>query len=734
MIKTGLAIRSAYLKTNEKLSDRFLFCGNLKSESQNSFFFYLIEILSPWLPSSKVKDTILEILEKAVMPSSEILDDFFENLVLVINESLAKMTKKGEKDWFGNLNAVIGVVDNDRIIITQTGNIAGYIFRKGKISSITAKSSLGSPTTAFVDVTSGKISLDDRIILGNTELYNHFSIDYLRQISEKRPAKVAILELFKSLRRIRELGANAIIIEVSDQTKIAAEPPSDMPDEVFLDQTEESFAILAQKKLSPHLIKLSDQARLLYQKTTKQGKGVLAAANKNWQQKYGPETKKLLTKSYNKVSTYIGTLQKNDQPDEKDFEGLKKDELRPKIKVKTVSYSKHENKGRIKSLQPVVREIFGLMLEIIKPKNRKFFYVLLILLFLSGGYLKIKANNTDNTRKTEAEQNANLYDNASNIYQKAKADLASGSAEAADELNAALSQAKTASDNGPNIEKAEQLESEIQVTLDGLTKTRRFSNPTPIFTFSDSVKEITVTGSEIYGITGGGKIFAADTRGQEPNLVASIGKDNGIPVSLTYSKTPDKIFIYTNQKKVLTYDIASKTYSDIKIVDDSGKWEDAKSIASFVSNIYLLDSEAGEIWKHMERTGGYSRGSAYLNTTTASIRNAVDLAVDGDFYILQSDASVTKFSKSLPVPVFSLKPAPAPNQKIRQPAQIVTDADSANLFILDKEQNRILNYSKTGDFIGQYAFDGITIEKMVLNSKIQKFWVLSSNKVYEINI
>lgn len=732
MATPELYIRSAYLKTNEKLSDRFLFCGKIsKSPDSRAFFFYLIEILSPWFPSSKVKTTILSVLEKEIIPTSnDKHEKFFEDVVLKVNEALSKLPQEGEKDWVGNLNAVIGLMNNGTIIITQTGNVSGYIFRKGKISTITEKTLATSHLVTFEEVTSGTITNNDHILFANTELHNHLSIDNLRSICDQKPAKITLVELFRALRRIKVTNINAVILEAS-QEEAETEISKDLSEELFVDEPEETLLSITKKRLSPIISSYSKTAKHVTKKAANQSKILLQKSKEHWDKTYGPKAKELLKKGNSHVASRIAKLQPKSTPDRKD-QGLETGKESKGTKVNTILYTKE-----IKT-SPIIKKTLPLLLTYLKklflPENRKYLYGICIVLLVVIGYSKIRANNADRSKKIQEQKIVDALGEAERAYTQAKEDLALGKPDGIQGLNLALTEALNAKNNKSNEAKAEELRLQIQKDLDTATKTTRLANPTPFLTMGNNVNRMIMVGSEIYGISTEGKIYAADIRDKEPQLVASIGKDNGDPISLAASKNLDKILIYTSKHKILSYDIASKTFGELKITDDTGKWEDAKSMVNFSTNIYLLDSEAGQIWKHVQRTGGYSKGTSYADSSQLSIRGAVDLTIDGELYVLQNDGTVAKFSKGSYDNTFSIKSPPLPNDKIEIPSQISTDPDSNDFFILDKKLNRIIKFTKTGDFVSQYTFDNLAIDRFDVNTKIQKMWVYAEGKVFDIGL
>ncbi len=734
MDKEGLLIRTAFLATKEKLKDRILHTGKVSRNEAGSsaFFFYLIEILSPWTNSCHVFESIIETMEEAELSfDPEECYGVFEDSLIKINRSLGALAEKGEVEWIGNLNAVIGLVAFDDIHISQAGTITGYVFRKGKISSITEKpspSAAETPAHTFTDVISGKIARDDRLVFGNIELFNHASLDRLRTLVEAKDANNAAYELFKSFRKSRLVSVNAAFLQASDARQDNEDSPDD--ETYYLDEPITGALSGSLKKLKPVGIIIAGKSKEAGQLAQKHSRELTKNARTRWQKKYGPETKAILKRAQAALEPVVENA--------KDKLGikplLKSASLKNNSKLKVTPYSK-KAVGRAGELPQIVLIVAAKLQTALKPGNRKYLCIILIALFLMVGYSKVRENNLARNERSQARQIIDQFDDAKEAYETASQNLALGKSTASAELNEALKLAQTAQGHEATKDKADKLISRIEDELDKLTKTTRIAAGTlPNIIFPAPITVSVLAGSELYGVTADGKIFSSDTREREARLVASIGKDNGQAVSATYAKSGEKIYIYTNKNKVLAYDIASKTFNELKIVEDGGEWESAKTILSYVTNLYLLDPDSGQVWKHVERDGGYAKGKIYLETDQAGIKGSVSAAIDGDIFVLQNNGSVAKFIKGSFDSSFSLKDIPQPNDKIESAEAIYTDADSNAIFILDKKINRILKFNKSGDFLGQYVLEGFTIDSFVLNSRLQKVWLISGQKVFEVSV
>jgi hypothetical protein len=79
---------------------------------------------------------------------------------------------------------------------------------------------------------------------------------------------------------------------------------------------------------------------------------------------------------------------------------------------------------------------------------------------------------------------------------------------------------------------------------------------------------------------------------------------------------------------------------------DRDKWKTPAAIAVFTNNLYVLDSETGQLWKHESNDGAQFRPAiGYLSTPLAP-NTARALAVDGDVWIVTSAGDVQRFRRN----------------------------------------------------------------------------------------
>ena len=243
-------IQYARLATTEKLPDRFL-NAQVKSssdlaKSSMGKVISLIEILTPWFPTAQIGQTIINIFFQKYYEGGSTSDLVnFEEALKKVNESLAQITQNGETDWIGNLNGILGVIVENKLHIAQTGKAEAYIFRDGKVNHLTfglaQNGAEPHPLKTFSNITSGELKSLDKILIGNPELYQHLSIENIRQIITLNTPDEAILQIARILKKKRVNTVNVLIINLLSIEELAKQPVEDEEETVYLDRPLESI-------------------------------------------------------------------------------------------------------------------------------------------------------------------------------------------------------------------------------------------------------------------------------------------------------------------------------------------------------------------------------------------------------------------------------------------------------------------------------------------------------------
>ncbi len=108
----------------------------------------------------------------------------FEAALHKANLALSKLAEHGNVSWLGKLNAICAVIEKNNLHFSQTGNASALLLRAKGLTDISeglAPESEPHPLKTFVNVSSGKLERDDKLILATHDIFEIFSMDEIKK-------------------------------------------------------------------------------------------------------------------------------------------------------------------------------------------------------------------------------------------------------------------------------------------------------------------------------------------------------------------------------------------------------------------------------------------------------------------------------------------------------------------------------------------------------------------------
>ena len=140
-------------------------------------------------------------------------------------------------------------------------------------------------------------------------------------------------------------------------------------------------------------------------------------------------------------------------------------------------------------------------------------------------------------------------------------------------------------------------------------------------------------------------------------------------------------------------------------VADSDTWVKPVAMGAFMGNLYVLDPLGGRILKYLPNNNAYTTPPfSYLSSTVSvDLLGAVDMAIDGNVYVLFADGTIHKFfdGEEKPFPMTGLP------SSIRNPTSIfVSGAQEPEaegwVYVTDRGNERIVQFDKEGNYIRSF--------------------------------
>ena len=127
------------------------------------------------------------------------------------------------------------------------------------------------------------------------------------------------------------------------------------------------------------------------------------------------------------------------------------------------------------------------------------------------------------------------------------------------------------------------------------------------------------------------------------------------------------------------------------------------AVAAGAGNLYVLDLKENQVWRYLPGQGGFdSERTALLDQ--ADLRNATELAVGEDVYVLDTKQGVRRFRGKAEA-AFQIAGIDTP---LVSPASISVLPGSNRIVIADRGNKRIIVLSQDGAFLRQIVSPAFT--------------------------
>lgn len=192
-----------------------------------------------------------------------------------------------------------------------------------------------------------------------------------------------------------------------------------------------------------------------------------------------------------------------------------------------------------------------------------------------------------------------------------------------------------------------------------------------------------------YFVTIGGKEVVARKHEAIAQLSrASVNSDNDF---IVFGSPTGDMGVFDADTQTLAQKLISFPVANTKV----------DAFAVYNSKLYTIDATNKKIYRHNLTPSGFDQGSPWLKSGDTRLNGAIDLAIDGDLYVLKDNGEVRKWYRG-DEQGFSLAPI---EPALTTANMIITPAESNELFILDTENKRIVVFDKSGAFKEQLKAD-----------------------------
>ncbi len=248
-----------------------------------------------------------------------------------------------------------------------------------------------------------------------------------------------------------------------------------------------------------------------------------------------------------------------------------------------------------------------------------------------------------------------------------------------------------------------------------LEKEFKIENLKSIAQIEERITSVSALDKNLFFSTESNKLLQVNTQN---NQLENISLPNYIKEIQTVTAMPDlRLVLIVNSESIYSYSPVTKKFYENKIELPSNFKNQSSNV--YLTYIYLLDKESNQILQYPRATGGFGEKREWIKEEV-DITKSFDIAIDGSIYITFEDGHVEKFFQGKKQKDFGI----GQTEPAIIAGKIRGNIDSEKLFVLDSENQRVVELDKNGAIQKQFQ------DRQFLGA--QNFWVDFEQKIIYI--
>ncbi|NCP17294.1 hypothetical protein GW853_01985 [Candidatus Kuenenbacteria bacterium] len=613
-----------------------------------------------------------------------------ETAAQYFNENIGDITGKNLRWLKEKMSILMATIQDNKLIISNFGGLSAWLFRNNKIHDITAGGNNKDVTGKKIlcQLISGQLVDGDVLLLTNNTIFDYFSDEKIKKtVMGLAPTQACAFFKNTLLDYKVSVDFSTIIIKFMAFKKAPQQ---------IIDAT-----------AGTNVLKAADNVEIL----NKAEPGIAAKIFI----KLAGWVKNGLAKIYALVKK-AGTLKMRGKKEAKKEVG----ELSGMNVKSEEQIAREDEKKRVKGLAFKKWKSFNIV------EYRLILLIILAAILFTGSLFIV--NNKKKNQVQNEEFQALVEEINGKINSVEAALIYKDEARAQELLSEANDLLAKLTNNNPQEQyQYQELKNELAKQVKRIYNLETITNPEVLVELPQdfaATSNIYADPNNIIYLARGAEIYKVNTGNKALDKVASI---TGQIKKLVYFEK-NKLLILTKTGEVWIMD--TNNYGARKITLELPKKSQLVDLATYGLKIYLLDGGNNNIYKYNYQTTSFGTPSKWLSGEDDLTGNEV-IVVDGSVWLAAKDGQISKFFKGKKE-VFGLKGA---YEKISSQTLLVTNETSNNLYLLDRDKNRILIADKTGQVSKQLLGD--ELEKIVSiapNSNERELYLMTVNKVYKIGL
>jgi len=699
---------------SRELSDNYI-----SKPRKNGQLFIIIKIPKNRNNTQNDLDNIIkkcsESFESIKQNNAELL---LEEILQELNLFLPEKYKKKKNLFINNLDMIIGIIENNTIHLSNTGNVYALLIHNKKLTPLLSKN-IKKSSKIFEDIISGELNNNDILIASTNSLFDYISQEKIKQITKENNPYNSISKIKKILESVPDFVIfNSLIIKKTNNSneKIHKDEKNwkeqnfftNEKDEVIEDEVIEDEVIEDEVIEDKNKIKEKKYNNKILQTKTKWVIDFKAFKNIKFINKINEIIKFIvkILKNIKKIILYVYNKSKNI--------------------ITFITSKKYRKEAEEKSINKIKDEIdkkYNWFKLLQKQKRISLIGLFITSLLFIQGLIFLLQN------KSEEDYNKNYIEKINIIEEnliKVKSLLIYGDEEGAEDLLLAIRDIiKNININNPSQkEEIKILENNVKKQINEVRHINDVISPLELYDLSSKlINPIQIIQkNENFYVLDENKLYLL-----KDNIVTEL---IDFPNGKTLSNWPtENKLILSNLDEYIIFDIDKETIENFSFNKIAGNTS-VKDITIYSNNLYVLDNINNQIFKYPEQKIGFANGTPWFENDQ-DLSKASSFAIDGNIYIINNDGEIEKYNQGKKEKFVYHKLRPLINNN----SIIKTFKNSNYLYIIDPNNNRVIILNKDGNIKDQFTSDKFdNLIDLAIDSEEKSIYLLNSNHLYLLAI
>jgi hypothetical protein len=711
------------------------------------------------------------------------IESSFDSALRKVNLALSEIAKEGNVNWLGKIDGAVCVFEKNTLHFSVCGKAKVLLLRNQSISEISADMAPDfaepNPLKTFIDVSSGRLEDGDKIIVCKEDIFKVFSEEEIKKGSVRFEREKFVQFIKTALTNKLEIVGTIIvdIFEKEEDSKPAPEPKSEIHNvfskkvfekkedvsqklselliqeekkeytdgktgHIYIQEEKEGefkkespvqiYWVLAKEKIGDTFYWIKSRAKrkiaLMGRSIAKTSQSFIAKAKLKLE-----ERKKIRLEKKEQAEKYAAASAASSAAAKAlaDKKALADEEERNRISKESTFAKAQADKTEEIPAQPVFNEPFLARLAKRKAELEKEDEEKKKLSYNAEPSRNIMQSVTDG--KIEAEKDIFApfkkitpdfrkikellfsFSNKQKIYSAIAIFLIFVAPLVFLKLQSAMKTKQAPKQTEQKAPSARELFSREKniIFLNSLEKLSAIRNPKVLLFLNEKI--IAVSDSQL---------LVKDNNGSIKEIAWP--ENYGKATQASSMKDLNLALIYTDQNKMISFLSATSGFKEnnISILENSK----ISGLGTYLTYAYLLDSENSQIYRYPRAEGGFGEKVDWYKDQ-AKLSNACCMSIDENVYLINEGKELKIFKGK--IQDFNLEKT----VNSFTPDKIFTDSDTQNLYVLDKNNGRVIKFSKDGALLAQYFHEDIKKAiDFVIDEKNSKAYIITSENLVSFDL